>query len=73
MCVSPVSSDDALGDGVSYLVENVPVVCTADEELILGANQKPSADNNQRLISKSGFSTLIQPMSIRNVKALAIL
>lgn len=55
MCVSPVSSDDAPGDGVSYLVENVPVVCTADEELILGANQKPSADNNQRLISKSGY------------------
>lgn len=39
VCVSPVSSDDALGDGVSYLVENIPVVCTADEELILGATR----------------------------------
>lgn len=35
----PVCSDDALGDSVSYLVENVSVVCTADEELILKNKQ----------------------------------
>ena len=35
VCVLPVCSDDAFSDSVSYLVENVSVVCTADEELIL--------------------------------------
>lgn len=35
----PVRSDDALGDGVSYLVEDVSVVCTADEELVLEERQ----------------------------------
>lgn len=37
--VLPVCSDDALGDGVAYLVENVFVVRTADEELILKEQQ----------------------------------
>lgn len=37
--VLPVSFDDALGDGVADLVENVSVVCTADEELILKEQQ----------------------------------
>lgn len=35
----PVRPDDALSDGVSDLVENVLVVCTADEELILEEKQ----------------------------------
>lgn len=39
-CVLPVRSDDALSNTVSYLVENVPVVCTADEELILKDNEQ---------------------------------
>lgn len=33
--VLPIRSDDALSDSVSYPVENVFVICTADEELIL--------------------------------------
>lgn len=35
VCVLPVSFDDPLGNGISDLVENVSVVGTADEELIL--------------------------------------
>lgn len=31
----PVRSGDALSNSVSYLVENMSVVCTADEELVL--------------------------------------
>lgn len=42
VCALPVRSDDALGDGVSYLVEDVSVVCTADEELVLEERQNPT-------------------------------
>lgn len=35
VCILPVCSDDSLGDSVSDLVENISVVCAADEELIL--------------------------------------
>lgn len=44
VCVPPVSFDDALGDGVSYLVKNMSVVCTADKELIL---EEPEITNSQ--------------------------
>lgn len=36
ICVLPVRTNDALCNRVSYLVENIFVVGTADEELILG-------------------------------------
>ena len=37
----PVGPDDAFSNGVSYLVEDVFVVRTADEELVLGENTPP--------------------------------
>ena len=52
VCVLPVCFDDAFSDGVSYLVENVSVVCTADEELILKerqTNKHTNVFNDQEL------------------------
>lgn len=49
MCVLPVRSDDALSNSVSYLVENVFVVCTADEELILKDKTTNTSPNEQQL------------------------
>lgn len=44
----PVCSDDAFSDRVSDLVENMSVICTADEELVLIGKQTDTTPVNKQ-------------------------